>query len=53
MMWTAPGNRSALPSLLSMKGRNEMGWIVLICLIVLVVAAAADAGLAWTDFLPW
>jgi hypothetical protein len=30
-----------------------MGWIVLICLIVLVVAAAADAGLAWTDFLPW
>jgi hypothetical protein len=53
MRWTAPGNMDASHSLLSMKGRNEMSWIVLICLIVLVVAAAADAGLDWTDFLPW
>jgi hypothetical protein len=29
-----------------------MGWIVLICLIVLVIACAVSMDLDWTDFLP-
>jgi len=29
-----------------------MGWIILICLMVLVVAVAVSAGSNWTDFLP-
>ncbi len=38
-------------SLLHMKGRDEMGWILLIGLIVLVVTCAVGMGLDWTDFL--
>ena len=49
----ALGNLQSLPSLFSMKGSHEMGWMVLICLTALVVAAAADAGLAWPALLPW
>jgi len=28
-----------------------MGWIILICLIVLVVALVVNSGSNWTDFL--
>ncbi len=29
-----------------------MGWIILICLIVLVIALAVSMSFDWTDFLP-
>ncbi len=44
----------ARKSILKMRGRDEMGWIILMCLIVLVVAFAVSMGFGsdWTDFLP-
>jgi hypothetical protein len=44
-------SRGGVSSLFHMKGRDEMGWILLIVLIVLVVACAVSMGLDWTDFL--